>query len=332
VTRPVRVFVVIVNYRTGRMAVEALRSLEVERDAVSELRVAVVDNASGDDSVAVLHEAIRAYGWHDWVRVIESERNLGFGRGNNLALRPELAADPAPHYFLLLNPDAELYPGALGAMVDFLEVRQEAGIAGPCTEIGRGNVRGTAFRFPGIASEFCRASHLAVMDRLFHRWILAPEARPEAHETDWLSGGCMLISRRVFEETGAFDDGFFLYFEETDLCRRARAQGWQSWFVPSARIVHFAGASTGVTGEGSLEQPVPDYWFHSRNHYFAKHHSRIYKLAVDLAWLAGHLLSRCLRAIRGRPPAEPPGFLKSFVRHNLVPRSFRPKPTEPAAP
>jgi len=314
------------------MAVEAVRSLVGERGHVADLKVDVVDNASGDDSIAVLEDAIAANGWGEWVRLIKSQINTGFAGGNNLALRPALTAEPAAHYFLLLNPDAQLYPGALVAMLEFMETRRAAGIAGPCTEIGRGNLRGTAFRFHGVTSEFCRATHLRLLDRVFHRWILAPEAATVAHPTDWLSGGCMLIRKRAFEETGLFDDRFFLYFEETDFCKRARAQGWQSWYVPSARVVHFAGASTGVTGENSLLRRVPDYWFRSRNYYFAKHHSRIYKHVVDVAWLAGHVVSRTSLLLRDRPRAEPPGFLRSFLHHNLVPRFLQRKPREVTPP
>ena len=97
---PVQVLAVIVNYRTGRMAVDALRSLATEREDFDGLDVAVVDNASGDDSVPVLHEAIRAHGWRSWVSVIESNRNLGFAGGNNLALRSALATPPMAAYIV----------------------------------------------------------------------------------------------------------------------------------------------------------------------------------------------------------------------------------------
>lgn len=319
----VHVSVVIVNYRTGALACAAIESLAGERAAFGAFDVTIVDNASGDDSIERLRGRIERDGFSSWVRLIESQRNVGFAGGNNLALRSALAAPPAANYFLLLNPDAEVRPGAVRKLVEFLEVRRGAGIAGPRTEIGVGNVRGTAFRYHGVRSEFCQAVHLALADRLFRRHVLAPPAATSPHPTDWISGGCMLIRRRTLEETGLFDDRFFLYYEETDFCRRARAQGWQCWFVPEAEVIHHAGAATGITGDTALQRRVPDYWFESRNYYYSKHHARLYKRLVDLAWLSGHLLSRTLRALRGRPPAEPPHFLADFLRHNFVPRFLK---------
>ena len=254
---PGRLVVVTVNYRTADYLVRCLASLEAERELLPGLEVVAVDNASGDGSLEVLGRAVEERGWGDWVRILSAEENGGFAAGNNLALAPLLAEEAAPAYVCLLNPDTEVYPGALATLTAFLEAHPRAGFAGPCTEVGRGNVRGSAFRFPGIVNSFDEGLHLGSVSRLLARWKLAPDPRSSAHPTDWLSGGCLLVRPEVFRQVGLFDEGYFLYYEEVDLMRRAGRVGWESWYVPEARIVHFAGASTGLTGGERARHPRP---------------------------------------------------------------------------
>src|SRR5262249_28974503 len=116
-----RVLVVTVNYRTPELAVRCLASLAPEFDRSERVSAVVVDNASGDGSPERIRRAIAEHGWSAWARVHESSVNGGFGAGNNLALRESLAGPRPPDYFLLLNPDAAVEPGALGALVAFLD-------------------------------------------------------------------------------------------------------------------------------------------------------------------------------------------------------------------
>lgn len=144
-----RVLVVTVNYRTAELAIRALASLEGERPTVAGLEAVVVDNASGDGSAERIRAAIQERGFGSWARLVENPTNSGFGAGNNLVLREALARPDPPDHVLLLNPDAALDRGALARLVEFLDSHPRAGFAGPRTEVGRGNLRGTAFRFPG---------------------------------------------------------------------------------------------------------------------------------------------------------------------------------------
>jgi len=317
-----RLLVVTVNYRTPERVLLLLDSLEPERERVPGLEVVVVDNASGDGSPERLAAAVQAAGRSAWVRILPSPTNGGFAAGNNLALREALAEPSPPPFFCLQNPDTTVYPGALRVLLDFLMAHPEVGIAGPATELGRGNLLGSAFRFPGILNAFEQGTHLGIVTRLLAPWALVHPPASEPHPTEWISGGCMAVRREVFEAAGLFDEDYFLYYEEVDFLRAARRAGWPTWYVPASRIVHDAGASSKVTGGNELERRMPLYWFESRRRYFLKNHGRAYKLAVDLAWLAGNAVFQLRRRLRATPAQEPRGFFLDFLRFNLFGRRW----------
>jgi predicted enzyme related to lactoylglutathione lyase len=137
------------------------------------------------------------------------------------------------------------------------------------------------------------------------------------HEIDWLSGACQLVRREVFEQVGPFDEGYFLYFEELDFARRARARGVRCWHVPHSRVVHLVGQSTGLGARHGPQARMPPYWFASRRRYYLKHHGRLYKFVADVAFAAGKCVWHTLRVIRGRRDEGPPRLLRDFVRHNF---------------
>ena len=311
--------IVIVNYRTAPLVVDCLRSLAAEVAAEPDCRVVVVDNASGDGSVQILQDAINGEGWASWAEILPLDRNLGFSGGNNAALRPLFASLRAPDYVFLLNPDTWVRPGAVRALVEFMERRPDVGIAGSRLEHPNGEVQNSAFRFHTATSEFERGLRLGLVTRLLRRWVVAPPARAEAHPADWLSGASLMIRREVFDSVGLLDEDYFLYYEEVDFCLRARAAGWRCWYVPESRVVHLVGQSSGVTGERRAERRVPRYWFESRSRYFRKNHGRLYATAADLAWSTAFSLWRLRRRIQRRPDPDPPGLLGDFVRFHFVP-------------
>src|SRR5687768_16488864 len=124
-----RLLIVIVNYRTASLTVDCLRSLEPEVRAAPGTRVVVTDNLSGDDSVPRLQAAVRDNGWNAWAEVMPLPRNGGFAYGNNEGIRPALESADPPDYVLLLNPDTVVRPGAIEALLDFMEARPAVGIA-----------------------------------------------------------------------------------------------------------------------------------------------------------------------------------------------------------
>ena len=134
------------------------------------------------------------------------------------------------------------------------------------------------------------------------------------HRADWVCGAAMMVRSAVFEQVGLMDERFFLYYEETDLALRAARGGFESWYVPASRIVHYCGQSSGITGDEAYKKRVPDYWYASRKRYFAKHHGHAYGVLADAAWLAGSVSRRCRRALLQRPSQDPPQQLRDFLR------------------
>jgi GT2 family glycosyltransferase len=318
-----RVLVVIVNYKTAPLTVRCLQVLEPELKAIDGSRAVVVENASGDaDELA---RAIRAYGWDDWVTLDVSDRNGGFAAGNNRAIRAALASDDPPEHVLLLNADTEVEPRAVRALRDFLDARPDVGLAGSRLVNPDGSDWPYAFRFYSAWSEFEIGVRLGLVTRLLEArrsWRTMGSATTPA-PVDWVSGASLMIRREVFRDVGLLDDGFFLYYEETDFCLRARRAGWPCWYVPESRVMHIAGQSTGMAGSERRKGRVPSYWFESRRRYFLKNHGPAGALAADLAFGLGFSLWRLRRALGGLPDDDPPGMLRDFWSHSVVFRRNR---------
>ncbi len=302
------VWIVIVNYRTSGLAVDCLRSVAPQIADLGAAKVVVVDNASDDGSVARLRETIVSQGWEDWASVIPAERNGGFAYGNNLGIRLALRQRDRPDYLLLLNPDTIVRPGAIRALVDFMNGHPGAGIAGSRLENANGGAERSAHTAPSPLGELESGARLGVLSRALHRYGVAPPARDAAHECDWVSGASLIVRRKVIEDIGLLDEGFFLYFEEVDFCTRARKAGWQVWFVPESCVVHLEGASTGIQ---KVARRRPQYWYDSRRRYFTKHFGVAGLVLADVLWAAGRAtltLRRALGLGSGGPVQDPKWF------------------------
>ena len=309
--------VVIVNYRTGDLTIDCLRSMvdEVQslRSEGTPVDVVVTDNASPDDSAARIGAAIEEAGW-DWAQLCPLPENGGFAYGNNEAIRPALQSGSPPDYVLLLNPDTLVRPGAFRELLTFMEAHPDVGIAGSRLEFRDGTPQPSAFRFPTLLSELDNGAKLGLLTRLLSRRVVAPPPPDGACRTDWVSGACLMVRRAVFSAIGLLDEGYFMYYEETDFCRHAAEVGWPCWYVPSSRVVHLIGQSSGVT---DVKKRRPAYWFESRSRYFRKHHGRVAKGFIDAAWAAAYASYRVRRFIQRKPDTDPPHLLRDFLRHNL---------------
>jgi N-acetylglucosaminyl-diphospho-decaprenol L-rhamnosyltransferase len=283
--------VVIVNYRTGGLAVDCLGSLCGEIDPARD-RVIVVDNDSGDGSPDVIDGAISRHGWGAWACVLRTGRNGGFSAGNNAGIR---AVDA--ELYLLLNPDTVVRPGAIEALRCFMEERPRVGICGARLEEPDGRPQGSAHRFPSPLRELDSGARLGVLSRVLGRGHLAAvnAAAGGPHRSDWVSGAALCVRRGVIEDVGMLDEGYFLYFEEVDLCKRAWAAGWEVWHVPEARIVHLEGSATGIKQQ---ERRRPRYWFESRRRFFVTHYGVAGLMAADVLWAVGRASLECRRALR----------------------------------
>jgi GT2 family glycosyltransferase len=317
-----RLVVAIVNYRTADLTIGCLRSLDDEVKATT-IRVVVADNCSGDGSADRIAAAIEQNGWSSWASLLALPRNGGFSYGNNACFRPFLEDEPKPDYFLLLNPDTVVRSGAIAALLQFMASHPEVGIAGSRLEDPDGRSQLSAFRFHTIVGELNNQVRLGVFARLLGSWVRDPPITDASVRADWVAGASMMVRRTVFEQVGLFDEGYFLYFEEVDFCLRAFRAGFPCWYVPSSRVVHLVGQSTGVTNPSSRRKRLPKYWFDSRRRYFLKNHGPLYATIVDCVWVVGHLFWQIRRFLQRKPQTGPASLLVDYARNSVFVRGYR---------
>ena len=305
---------VILNYKTAKMT---LQSAEAAMTAMAGIagEIVIVDNDSQDGSFEAMSAEVAARGWdrRTRVRVVQSGHNGGYGAGNNFGIRTGLSDGSKPDFIYVLNSDAFPKKGAIRALLDHHLAHPETGFAGSYIHGADGVRHTTAFRFPSIASEFESAIRFGPVSRLLKSHRVPMEHVEETQPVDWLAGASLMMRRKVLDEIGLFDETFFLYFEETDLCRRAALAGYGVDFVKESDVTHIGSVSTGM---GNWAR-VPGYWFDSRLHYFVKNHGGGYAALATLCHLAGGSLHRirCLLTVKDRE--VPPGFLTTLATHDL---------------
>lgn len=287
------IIVVIVNYRTASLAEKCLEAVARERAAGTNLSAILVDGCSGDGSVAQLQAFLAASNIGEWTELLALQFNGGFGWANNQAIRHR--GDRLPPYIYLLNPDTEIEPGAIAALANILDSRGDVAAVGSQLLEVEGTRSASAFHFPSLGSEFVRGAQTSVLQRILRlpKFVVEPE---RAGPVDWVTGASVMLRREALRQTGLFDDGFFLYFEEVELMHRLKRSGWRIWSEPDSIVTHIGGASTGVT-ESSAPRARPDYWYRSRMRYFVLTKGRLYAFATNLAWFAGYLLVRLPRLL-----------------------------------
>jgi N-acetylglucosaminyl-diphospho-decaprenol L-rhamnosyltransferase len=221
---------VVVNYNAGPHLTACVRSLR----AAGVERIVVVDNASIDGSLA---HAVAA---DADIEVVHSGANIGFGSAVNRGAA-RLDGD-----VLVMNPDVVVEPGAVKALEAVLEHQPDVGIVGPRIEDVRGSLYPSARTFPAMGDALGHAFVGLVLprNRFTRRYRMLDWDHSAAARVDWVSGACLLVRRACFDELGGFDERYFMYLEDVDLCWRAHRAGWDVAYEPSGRVVHVQGVST----------------------------------------------------------------------------------------
>jgi N-acetylglucosaminyl-diphospho-decaprenol L-rhamnosyltransferase len=244
---------VVVNYNAGHHLLACIASLRAE--GVEDIVVA--DNGSVDGSEAAVRAA------DPDVTYVQTGANLGLGTGTN---RGAQHADPASPFLLCINPDATLQPGALGAMLQAFDGRPGLGIVGPRIDNTDGTLYPSVRTFPNLvdATGHALLGMLVPNNRFTRSYQMLDWDHRTGSDVDWVSGACFLIRRECWDAIGGFDEGYFMYAEDMDLCWRAWKRGWEVTFEPTARVVHVQGVST------------------DRHPYrmIAEHHRALFKFAV----------------------------------------------------
>jgi amino acid adenylation domain-containing protein len=324
--RPQRraVTVVIVSYRTAALVSRLLATIAPERSRCHdslELRAIVIDCASGD--APALRAAMAHHGFAGFTTLIEAPRNGGFAYGNNLGLEHAYGTGAVPDYFLLLNPDTEVRPFAIERLVRFMERQPDAGVAGCSFESRRGERWPYAYRFPTLLSEVEAAIGWSLVTRALRGKVVARRVADAEESVDWIPGSALIVRREVVERLGGLDEGYFLYYEETDFCRKVKRAGYSVWYVPGSRVMHIGAQSTGAPEHGAARQRLPGYWFESRRRYFIKQHGIAYAIATDVATLAAYALGRLKMAVQGKNERAVPHYLRDLARHSTLLRRNR---------
>jgi GT2 family glycosyltransferase len=233
--RMIDLSIILVNWNAAPVLIECLRRALPELNTVSGECIVVDNGSSGEDLLALEREFPQ-------LQIIANPRNLGFARAVNQGIKKSRG-----RYLLLLNPDAFLSAGSLRALITFLDAEPKVGIVGPRIVNLDGSLQGSARAFPRLATGlFGRTSFLS---RLFPRnpftgrQVLALNGQQDRSQpVDWVSGACMFLRRQVLEEVGLLDERFFLYWEDADICWRARQAGWLVVYYPHTDVTHLIGA------------------------------------------------------------------------------------------
>ncbi|MEZ5714963.1 MAG: glycosyltransferase family 2 protein [Paracoccaceae bacterium] len=305
-----RLLTILLNWRTPEMTLAAAEAALREMAGLDG-ELVIVDNDSGDGSFEALTEGVAARGWP--VRVLQSGRNGGFGAGNNFGIRAGRADGTAADYVYILNSDAFPDSGSVRILLEYLENHPEVGFAGSYIHGPERDAHVTAFRFPSILSEFEGAARFGPVSRMLADHVVPLPVPDRAQEVDWLAGASLMMRARVLDEIGLFDEEFFLYFEETDLCRRAKLAGWPTHYVRESEVTHIGSVSTGM----KRWDRVPEYWLDSRWHYFVKNHGRLYAVLATCAHLTGGVVHRLRVLLQRKDLGDPPGFLRHLAAHDV---------------
>jgi N-acetylglucosaminyl-diphospho-decaprenol L-rhamnosyltransferase len=235
-----KVSIVIVNWNTGELLARCLESLMAlpEQDLVA--HVVVIDNASGDDSMKRAQSITK-----EWPKVsfISLESNVGFAKANTIGI--DSLATKGTH-ILLLNPDTEMKPGSLQALVTVLSENDAVGIVGPKLLNTDGSIQESVRTFPTfgvLAGMFLKLHRLLPGLAIWRNYFASDFDYSREQSVDQVMGACFLIRNELFIDIGSLDEGFWIWFEEVDYCKRAHTADWAVLYTPSAEVMHHGGAS-----------------------------------------------------------------------------------------
>ncbi len=250
----------IVNWNAREPLRQALRSIFAAPPPFP-YEVIVLDNDSRDGSVQMVEKEFPQ------VRLLVSEQNLGFSKGHNLSARHARG-----RYLFILNPDTVVAPGALEKLVAFAETHPEIGIVGPRILNPDGTLQYSCRRFPNPVAALFRNTPLGKLfpnNPYTRDYLMTDWDHNSVREVDWVSGAALFIRKQVYAQLGGFDEQFFMYCEDMDLCYRAWQAGWKVVYFPDAVIYHAIGRSTDLVANKMIRT------FHqSMYRYYKKHYAR----------------------------------------------------------
>ena len=271
----------IVNFNSGNYVLNCLDSLEKLKDEV-DLEIFIVDNASTDDSFKKIK--LKFPNCH----FISNSENLGFGKAHNLVLK-----QAKTEYILILNPDTEIKKKVLSCIVDFLEENPDVGAASSKVLLDNGKLDWASHRgFPTPLAAFLY--YVLGNDSLYH---LTKKDLTKTHQVDAISGAFFLTRKSVLEKVGFFDEDFFMYGEDLDLCYRIKEVGLKVMYFPEVSIIHHKGISSGLkthsqkttTADLETKKRSVDAFYKAMQIFYKKHYSKTNLFLIN--WLVNSGIS-----------------------------------------
>lgn len=287
--------IVIVSWNTKSLLVDCLHSIQAEIQGCSqaellphEIECFVVDNSSTDGTLTTLHQDF------PWVQTIVNDHNVGYAKANNQAI-----AQCSGEYILLLNPDTLVCTGLFVQLISFMEQHPNVGACGPRLLNSDLSLQPSCYPAPTLARESWRLLHL---DHFFPygSYRMAEWSLTTPRRVDIVQGACLLVRHTVIQTVGAFDEDYFMYTEEVDLCYRIRAAGWLIYWLPASQVVHFGGQSAKQVPAEMFIQLYRSKVIYFRKH-FGERRTQLYKVLLYLSSLLRLLVYRINSTWRASP-------------------------------
>jgi N-acetylglucosaminyl-diphospho-decaprenol L-rhamnosyltransferase len=250
--------IILVNYNGAEFIFDCLSSIKNLVD-LTKCEVIIVDNSSTDHSVSLINDNFPSF------KLICSQENLGFGKANNLAV-----ACSQGEYLLFLNTDTILIENTPEILAKYLEQHQDIAAIGSRITFEDGSYQLSCGRLPNLVMEIIDKIRYG-LDRKWHHTFSGIYDRQNltVQEVGWLTGACLMMRRDIYEQLGGFDESFFMYFEDKDICKRVRDLGSKVVYYPNTSLIHLLGGSSQSTGKN-----VNAYYRHSQVYYYEKHLGR----------------------------------------------------------
>ena len=247
--------IILVNYNGSHFLHKCLNSIQKFGD-FNNSEVIILDNASTDISTNIVANNFPLF------KMICSETNLGFGKANNLAVKSS-----GGEYLLFLNTDTVLMENTPKILLDYLSLNKNIGIISPQVTFDNGRYQLSSGNLPNLFTEFVDKIRYS-FDNRFHNFLskFYEEKYSTVKEVGWATGACMMMRRDVFERVGGFDESFFMYFEDKDICKRVKELGYKVIYYPETTIIHLLGGSS-----HGIKNSVNTYYRKSQLYYYQKH-------------------------------------------------------------
>ncbi|MCB9451935.1 MAG: glycosyltransferase family 2 protein [Anaerolineaceae bacterium] len=277
--------IIIVSWNVADVLATCLDSILANPMPNFTSEIVVVDSGSTDHTTTLLRER------YPQVKLLAQTENLGFTRCNNIGLEAAGGRN-----LLLLNPDTEMMGAALGQMLAYLDANPAVGIVGPHTLNTNGTTQSTRRRFPTLATAFFESTWLQrfVPKALLDRYYVRDAPDDAVIEVDWVQGSALLARREVYAQIGGLDEGYVMYSEEMDWCKRAKDAGWRVVYLGTAQITHHGGKSSEqVTARRHI------HFQQSKLRYFRKYHGWLAAQTLRVFLLILYLGQLVLEGLKG---------------------------------